>query len=264
MVKNEKGSAFYEQPLFKGVVAVLGLVTAILTIVGPLRGVVEGLLPSAETPTLNAEVIFDTSAAMEKSLQGKEKRREAALEALGNSRFWPSEGVGLRRTDPDCGEEPSDVLVPLGTGHVDEVQAVAAEQESEGTPNLVAAIFAALSEFAEPPYSEDPVSDKRVLVFTAGVDQCSEDPAGELEHLLKGSGINRAKSEFKLFGLEASSKETRQLKGLEDALKSAGAYARVWTPDSNEGLNRGVEEMNAEAEERPGVPEGERTVPVGG
>jgi hypothetical protein len=264
MADDKQGRAFYERREFKGVVAVLGLVTAILAIVGPLRSVIGELVPDPSTPTLNAQVIFDTSAAMGKPFHGKEERREASLEALRSSRFWPSEGVGLRGTDPICGEGSGDPLVPLGIGHVDEVQAAAAEQEPEGKSNLVAAVFAALSEFAEPPYSDDPALSKRVIVFSAGIDECSEDPVGELEHLLKGSGVNRAKSEFKLFGLNASPREKQQLNGLKAALESAGAYTRVWTPRRPEQLYRGVEEMNKEAEARPGLPEPEVTVPADG
>jgi hypothetical protein len=264
MAEEEKSPAFYERRPFRGVVAVLGLVTAMLAIAGPLRSVIDGLFPGPGTPVLNAEVIFDTSAAMEKPMRGSEKRRDTALEALGDTRFWPAEGVGLRRTDPSCDQEPSDLLVPIGTGHVDEVQAVAARQKPEGSSNLVAAIASAVSEFMEPPYSHDPTGDKRVIVFTAGVDECTADPAGQLESLLRGSGINRARSEFKLIGLKASASEARRLGRIEDVLRRAGAYARVWTPRNNRQANRAVEEINSEAEGRPGVPEPETTIPSGG
>jgi len=112
--------------------------------------------------------------------------------------------------------------VPIGADHADEVRAVAAKQKPEGRPNLVSAVFAALAELSEPPYSDDPMSHKRVIVFAAGVDRCARDPAGELEHLLRGSGINRAKGEFKLFGLSASEREERQLNAVKAALERPG------------------------------------------
>jgi len=258
---EKKSPAFYERRQFKGAVAVLGVITALLAIAGPLRSAVSGLFPAGTPPSLNAEVIFDTSAAMGKTFDGREKRREASLEALRASRFWPNEGVALRRTEPGCGDDTSDLLVPFDTDHTAEVYAVAKAQRPGGKSNLIAAVSAAMAELAEPPYDDDPPSSKRVLVFTAGLDRCAPDPVGELEQLVGGSGPARARSEFKLFGLNLSPKERRQLHALGRALERSGAYAKVWTPSNFEQLYRAVEAMNEEAESRPGLPEPEETVP---
>lgn len=265
MPDDTKGHSFYERRWFRSVVAVLGVVTAVLAIVGPLRSVIGDLFPDPTPPSFNAQVIFDTSEAMGGPFQGEETRREAGLEALRSSRFWPTEAVGLRRTDPSCAEgDPDDLLVPLGTGHTDEVHAAAEEQKPEGRPNLVGTLFAALSKFSEPPYDDYPPYKKRVIVFTAGVDRCGRDPAAELDELLGDSGAQLARSQFKLFGLKSSPREGRRLTRLKATLERAGAEARIWPAENRRQLFRGVEEMNQEGEARPGLPQPERTMAADG
>jgi len=263
MPDGAKSPAFYEQRWFKAVVSVLGLTTALLAIAGPLRSAVRGLFPGPAHPALNTQVIFDTSAAMGDPFHGMENRRDAGLEALRSTRFLPSEGVGLRRTDPRCSEEPSDPLVPLGIDHGEEVRATAEEQKLEGRSNLIIAVRSAIAEFAAAPYEEDSADQKRIIVIAAGVDECAPEPIEELEHVLSGADLNRDTSEFKLFGLDASSEEERRLKALERALSRTGASVRVWTPHNVKQLYRDVEKMNREGESRPGVPPGEQTIPDG-
>jgi len=241
---GEEGGPFWERGWFKGVVAVVGLVAAVWALVGAPRlwDVVADAL-SSDPPVSYTEVVLDTSSAMGEDFAGKgETKLDAAARAIRQTvGELDNEGLALRRTGSDCGGS-SELVVDFGSDQADEVASTAQKQQPSGSPNLTGAVIAALDDFKTPGRSDGPPSTRRVLVFTAGVDECFEGDAVEkIGAELEGAEISKSSS-LTLIALKSSGQDLRRLKELEEAL-SGYAYVDSRTPETVDELDQAVENV---------------------
>lgn len=248
MADGEKGRApFYERRAFRGTVAIVALTTALLALVGPLRGIVEELFPTTE-PVSWAEVVLDTSAAMKKEFDG-ETRFEAATEAVAETvKELDNFGLGLRRTAVTC-KGTSDQVVEMKSDHTDEVIDAARDLEPEGESSIVDAVVGGLNEFAQEPMARRGPESRQLFVFTSAVSECSDgDLAGELADVLEGAEISKA-SKVRLIALGATSEEKAELERFKATL---GEYVdvppEIATPQTTETLNVLANEMGTDAD----------------
>lgn len=255
MGNGEKRPPFYERRTFQGTAAVVALVAAILALVGPLKGIVDDLFPATE-PVSWVEVVLDTSSAMGKGFDG-ETRLQAATEAIEKAvKELDKSGLGLRRTATSCGGR-SEQLVNLDSGNADEVIGEAQSLHPEGNASIVDAVVGGLEEFnGEPMASRGPQS-RRLLVFTAGVSECSSGNLGEeVAEALESANISES-SKVELIALGASGEERAQLAGFEAELDDY-AQVKVYLPENKEELNSTAEEAGENASTADENLEGER------
>ncbi len=241
---TSRKNPFWERGWFKGAVAVIGLVAAVWALVGAPRlwDVVTDAF-STDPPVSYTEVVLDTSSAMGESFEAEgETKLDAAARAIRQSvAEFDNEGLALRRTSSSCGGR-SELVVDFHADQAEEVARAAQEQQPGGTPNLTQAVIAALEDFKTTERSSGPPSSRRVLVFTAGVDECFQgDVAKKIKAELAGAEISKASS-FTLIALKASDQELQQLLALEDALAKY-AYVETRTPESVEELDGAVKEV---------------------
>lgn len=241
---GKKGTPFYESRAFKGTAAVVALVAAILALVGPLKGVVADLFPSEE-PVSWVEVVLDTSSAMEKEFDG-ETRLEAATRAIQKAvKELHNEGLGLRRTATSC-EGESEQLVDLDSGHTESVVAEAQKLHPQGESSIVDAVVGGLEEFKREPIASRGPESRRLLVFTAGVSECSGGNLGEeIGEALEGAEISKA-SKVELIALGASEEEQAELEDFETVLKKY-ANVKLDIPENGEELDEIAEEAGESA-----------------
>lgn len=263
---DDKGSTpFYEHPRFKGTVAVIGLVSAVFALVGvpKLIDVIGDAISTDKAVALsNTAVILDTSAAMGQPFEAGDTRFDAALKAMGQAVPGNKEGLALRRTGPECGGEEEEPLVDFGTGNRQAVLGEAEAQRPGGKSNIVKAVIEAVEEFRSNPKFNRPDSTRRILVFTAGRDDCfSGNVADKLSAELKDDRISAS---FALIALNASGQGLIQLRELKSALKSAGADPEIYTPDDQDELNENAEEVKASAPNPPSEKEEEEGEEGGG
>jgi hypothetical protein len=245
MSGDEKSPPFYESRTFQGTVAVVALVTAILALVGPLKGVISDLFPDGEEPVSWVEVILDTSSAMEEEFDGETKLEAAAGAIQKAVKELDNEGLGLRRTALSC-DGKSEQLVPLDSGHTDDVIGEAQNLQPEGDSNIVDAVVGGLEEFKREPIASRGPESRRLLVFTAGVDECSDGNLGEeIRDELEGADISKS-SKVELIALGASDEEKAQLEEFETVLKGY-AHVELQNPESNEELEGIAEEAGENA-----------------
>jgi hypothetical protein len=245
MDDGEKKEAFYERRAFQGTAAVVALATAVLALVNPLKGIVDDLSSDGTEPVSWVEVVLDTSAAMDKEFDG-ETRLQAAGDAIEKAvKELNNSGLGLRRTATSC-DGNSEQLVELDSGHADEVIDEAQSQSAEGDSSIVDAVVGALEEFKREPIASRGPDSRRLLVFTAGVSECSSGNLGEeIGEALESADISEA-SKVELISLGASSDETAQLEEFEARL---GEFANVklYTPESTQELNSVAQEAGESA-----------------
>lgn len=244
MGNGEKKPPFFERRTFQGTAAVVALATAILALIGPLRGIVNDLFPTTE-PVSWVEVVLDTSSAMEKGFDG-ETRLQAATEAIEKAvKELDNTGLGLRRTATSC-EGKSEQVVGLDNGNADEVIDEAQSLSPEGSASIVDAVVGGLEEFNREPIASRGPQSRRLLVFTAGVSECSDGNLGEeIAEALETADISKS-SKLELIALGASSDERAELEGFEAALEEY-AQVKVYTPDTKEELNNVAEEAGESA-----------------
>lgn len=244
MADEGRKPPFFERRGFQGTAAVVALATAVLALVGPLRGIVEDLFPTTE-PVTWVEVVLDTSSAMRKGFDG-ETRLEAATEAIEKTvKELDNSGLGLRRTSNSC-EGRSEQLVGLDSSNADEVIDEAQSQHPEGDASIVDAVVGGLEEFNREPIASRGPESRRLLVFTAGVSECSTGNLGEeIAEALQSADISES-SKVELISLGASSGEEAELQSLETALDGY-ANVRLYTPKSKEELNDVAREAGASA-----------------
>jgi von Willebrand factor type A domain len=245
MGDGEKRGPFYEHRAFQGTVAVVALATAVLALVGPLKGVVDDLFPTTE-PVSWVEVVLDTSSAMEKGFDG-ETRLEAASQAIEKAvKELDNSGLGLRRTATSCDGE-SEQLVGLGSDHTDEVISEAQSLSPVGDSSIVDAVIGGLEEFNREPMASRGPESRRLLVFTAGVSECSSGDLGEeVAEALESADISKSGSKLELIALGASGEEKTQLAEFEEELDEY-AKVKVYTPENSEELNSVAEEASESA-----------------
>jgi hypothetical protein len=236
---------FYERRTFQGTAAVVALATAVLALVGPLKGIVDDLFPTTE-PVTWIEVVLDTSSAMEKGFDG-ETRLEAATQAIEKSvKELDNSGLGLRRTATSC-EGESEQLVGLGSDHTGEVISEAQNLSAAGDSSIVDAVIGGLEEFNREPMASRGPESRRLLVFTAGVSECSSGNLGEeVAEALESANVSKSGSKLELIALGASGEERAQLAEFETEL---GEYAKVkvYAPKTSEELNSVAEEASESA-----------------
>jgi len=239
-------SAFHERRWFRGVVALLGLATAVWGFLGaPRPWQVATDLTANELPLSNTEIVLDASSPMARRFGGQTKL-EAAAEAI--ERYvvpLSNEGLALRRAGGGC-DESGELLVGFDDDHQDEVSAAAAAQGASGRSNIAYAIRAAIDDFSSDRF-QGPASTKRILVFMGGSDQCAEDPSDEIRSELQRSGIENAV--FRLVALKVSGKEQRRLRDFKQEL-APYADVEIRTPDTAQEFEEIVE---VEAEEVQGT-----------
>ncbi len=242
--KDKKRPPFYERRAFQGTAAVIALATAILALVGPLKGIVDDLFPTTE-PVTWVEVVLDTSSAMEKGFDG-ETRMQAATQAIKKAvKELDNSGLGLRRTATDC-DDNSKQVVKLGSDHADDVIKEAEEQQPEGEASIVDAIVGGLEEFNREPIASRGPESRRLLVFTAGVNECSDDDLGaEITEALETADISES-SKVELIALGASAEEAAQLEELKAALAEE-ANVELYNPETTEELNSRAESAGEKA-----------------
>lgn len=244
MSDDERVPPFYERRAFQGTAAVVALTTAILALVGPLKGIVDDLFPTTE-PVSWVEVVLDTSSAMEKEFDG-ETRLQAAAQAIEKAvKELDNSGLGLRRTATSC-DGRSKQIVQLGSGHTNEVIDEAQNQSPAGDSSIVDAVIGGLEEFKREPIASRGPQSRRLLVFTAGVSECSGGNLGEeIAEALESADISES-SKLELIALGASSEERRQLAEFESALDGY-ANVKLYTPEDKQELNSAAEEAGASA-----------------
>jgi von Willebrand factor type A domain len=242
---DKKSPPFYESRTFQGTVAVVALVTALLALVGPLKGVVGDLFPEGEEPVSWVEVVLDTSSAMEAEFDGETKLEAAAGAIQKAVKELDNEGLGLRRTAPSC-EGQSKQLVGLDSGHADDVIDEAQSLQPEGESNIVDAVVGGLQEFKREPIASRGPESRRLLVFTAGVSECSDGNLGEeIKEELEGAEISKS-SKVELIALGASEEEKAQLEEFETALEGV-AHVQIQLPENSEELEGVAEEAGENA-----------------
>jgi hypothetical protein len=241
---GKKGTPFYESRVFQGTAALVALATALLALVGPLKGVVDDLFPTEE-PVSWVEVVIDTSSAMEKEFDG-ETRLEAATRAIQKAvKELDNEGLGLRRTATSC-EGNNKQLVDLDSGHTENVINEAQNQRPEGESSIVDAVVGGLEEFKREPIASRGPESRRLLVFTAGVSECSEGNLGEeIGEALEGAEISKS-SKVELIALGASEEEKGELEEFETVLKKY-ANVKLETPENSEELDSVAKEAGENA-----------------
>ncbi len=246
MGESEKSQPpFYERRAFQGTAAIVALATALLALVGPLKGVVDDLFPSTE-PVTWVEVVLDTSEAMDEEFDGVTKL-EAANQAIQKAvKELDNSGLGLRRTATTCGGE-SEQVVPLGGDHGDDVVEEARELRPEGESSIVDAVVGGLEEFNREPMASRGPKSRQLLVFTTAAGECSDDDlAEELKETLEGADISAA-SRVELIALGASSAEKQQLEEFKVALGER-ANVDLYTPEDTEELNDVATKVGAQTD----------------
>lgn len=258
MADDKENAPFYDSPRFKGTVAVVGLVSAVLAILGApkLIDVIDEAVSTEEAVAIsNTAVILDTSATMDQPFEAGDTRFDAAVQAMGQAVPGNKEGLALRRTGPECDGAEEEPLVGFGTGNRDEVLKEAKAQHPDGKSNIVKAVIEAVEEFRSNPKFNRPDSTRRILVFTSGLDECfSGNVADKLSAELKGDRISAS---FALIALNASGKGLVQLRELESALESAGADPEIYTPDDQGELDENAKEVKDSAPNPPSEEEEE-------
>jgi hypothetical protein len=248
MEQDRKKAPIHEQSWFKGTAAAVVLLGGIVALVGAITSwsVVKGLFEGDPAAASNTEIILDTSAAMGEPFEDEGKTKlEAAVGAIGEAGQRNDEGLALRVTSPECGEEDEDLLVDFGTNHTSDVVSAAEEQSPAGKANITEAIVEALGDFRNNPQFNGSRSTRRVLVFTSGLDECFEgDAAGRIESELKEADVSAS---FTLIALKASEEQLEQLGELEEALTAANANVETRAPQDSEELEGVVEEVKEES-----------------
>lgn len=253
---DEKSNVpFYERRAFQGTAAIVALATALLALVGPLKGVVDELFPSTE-PVTWVEIVLDTSAAMEEEFDGVTKF-EAANEAIRKAiKELDNSGLGLRRTATTC-DGRSEQVVPLGGDHGDDVIDEARDLRPEGESSIVDAVVGGLEQFNREPMASRGPESRQLLVFTTAAGECSDDDlAKELEETLEGADISQS-SRVELIALGTSSTEREQLQEFKAALGER-ANVDLYTPEDTEELNDVASEAAAQTDAVNEVLEDER------
>jgi hypothetical protein len=256
MAEERQGGPFYESGWFKGIGAVAALIIAVLTVGGTIGnwGFVKGIFEGEAVAVSNTEIVLDTSAVMEGPFEGHKKSKfEAAIGAIEEAGEREDEGLALRVTSPTCGGEEEELLVGFGKNHKDDVLRAAEEQQPRGKANITGAIVQAIGDFRNEPQFDGPGSTRRVLVFTAGQDECfGGDVAARIESELKGTEVSAT---FTLIALKPSGVEPKSVTELKRALESADAVVETRTPKNTEELEETVAEVETEAAQ--GVEAGE-------
>jgi hypothetical protein len=241
---EETTPPFYERRLFQGTAAVVALAAAVLALMGPLKSVIDELFPSTK-PVSWVEVVLDTSSAMGREFDG-ETRLQAASQAIEKAvKELDNSGLGLRRTATSCDGE-SEQLVDLAGGHSDKVIAEARQLHPQGSSSIVDAVIGGLEEFQREPIASRGPASRRLLVFTAGVSDCSSGNVGEeIAEALSGADISQS-SKVELIALGASGEEKDQLEEFETALDGV-ANVKLYTPEDQSELNDVAEEAGEQA-----------------
>jgi hypothetical protein len=243
----KNGAPFYERRGFQGMVAVVGLLTAIWGLSGaPSPWSFLDELLSTDVARSNTEIVLDTSAAMAEPFAEGETKLEAAVDALQAAGGRNDEGLGLRQTNPSC-EFEEEPLVGIGTDHVDQVVSAAEQLHPEGKSNIIGAVLAALGEFRANPDYNRLGSVRRVLVYTAGQDDCfSGNPGERIRAELAGAHVSAS---FTLIALSASETDLARLHVFESVLESAGVSAETVAADNPEQLDQANEQAAEESED---------------
>lgn len=239
---------FYERRGFQGTVAVVSLAAALTALVGAPTpwSVAASIFFPAGVAVSNTEIVLDTSAAMGQRFAQGETKLDAAVRAIEQSSTHDEEGLALRRTSAICGGD-GELLVDFGTDHEDAVLTAAREQRPSGSSAIVSAVLEALGDFRNEPSFNGPRSTRRVLVFTAGDEDCFEgDVARRIESELKGADV---RASFTLIALRPSGPGLEGLAELEGALRSADAFVETRTPDTPGQLEDVVDDVDRDAEE---------------
>ncbi len=258
MVDPQKNPPFYEHRWFQGAVAVIGLATAIWALVGaPKPWQVAADLSATKLPLSDTELVLDASSAMGKSF-GHKSKLDAAADAIGQYVVPLShEGLALRRAGGEC-DEAGELLVDFGSGHSDDVQEAAAEQQPEGSSNMSYAVRAAIDDFTAEGFRNGPSAEKRILIFTGGEDECAEYATDEIRDALQQSGIETV---FRLVALGATKREEKRLEAFKKAL-APYADVEIRAPSTEAQLEEVMRQETAAATES-AVPEGEEEAEEG-
>jgi hypothetical protein len=252
MADSQKTPPFYEQRWFQGAVALIGLATTIWALVGaPKPWQVAADLSATKLPLSDTELVLDASSAMGESF-GHRSKLDAAADAIGQYVVPLShEGLALRRAGGEC-DEAGELLVDFGSGHSDDVQEAAAEQQPEGSSNMSYAVRAAIDDFTAEGFRNGPSAEKRILIFTGGEDECAEYATDEIRDALQQSGIETV---FRLVALGATKKEEHRLEAFKRAL-APYADVEIRAPSTEAQLEEVMRQETAAATES-AVPEEE-------
>ena len=178
---------FYEHRAFKGTAAAVALVTALVALVGPFGGLVDGLFPDSPERVAWTQVVLNTSSVMGEGFgDGDETTLEAAVGGVAKAiKELDNSGVGLRATSSSC-EGESRKLIDLANGDAEEVILEAQKQQATGDASIVDAILGGLDEFNREPMRNHGPESKTMYVFTTETPSCPwDDPTGEVQRRLE-------------------------------------------------------------------------------
>lgn len=243
---------FYEQNPFRGLVAAVGLLTAIWAFTGldtPSR-IVSKATEAQPLPLKNTMIVLDTSARMNERFGRVTKYDIAATAAAQWAVSGEDAGLALRAAGGACGREP-EPLVDFGKGNSDEVRQAAFEQEPAGKSNFAAAVRTAISEFSDARFKQSG-AENQILVFLGGEDECGLVPGEEIRDELEDSNV---KTVFRFFALKVSKKTKRSLEAMERQLEPK---ARVEVREANtlRQVYQAVREVKSEEAEEAAEPGG--------
>lgn len=244
---------FYEHRAFKGIAAVVALVTALVALAGPLGKALDGLSSDPPERTAWTQIVLNTSSAMGQGFgDGDETELEAAVAGVAKAvKELDNAGVGLRGTSADC-EDESRKLIDLADGDAEEVVNAAKRERPAGNASIVDAILGGLDEFNREPMRSQGPEAKSLFVFTTNSPSCPwDDPTGEVERRLSeadhkrygsvevfaltsagedGALASAGRPETKMVALQAVAETGAELAALESLLGSEAKIHRVATP----------------------------------
>ncbi len=132
-----------------------------------------GLIPfsRSEFTGLNVEVLVDRSAVMNEPLSSDLTKLEAAVQAVRsqvfNERVADTDNLALRQFGGSCQSEGTQLVVPFGLNHQDDVDAALDGLTGQGDTNLTAGMVRAIGDFAQ-------ISggDSSLIVISGGAESC--------------------------------------------------------------------------------------------
>lgn len=243
--------SFYDRGIFKGAVAVVGLLSAVWAFSGaPKPWEAASELAANPLPLRNTEIILDASSRMGTPF-GKATKLDIAAEAVDRYAAASEHiGLALRRVGGSC-DKPYEPVVGFDDGHGDDVSAAAGTLRPSGSSNLDLAVLSAINDFSGEAFHR-PGAENQIVIFAGGGDQCGDRTGREIRHQLEQAEIN---PEFHVYAIHVSKQELKSLKAMKRQLKKV-APVELDQADNVKQLYRAVQE-DAAADTGPQAGRGE-------
>jgi hypothetical protein len=178
---------------------------------------------TASPPTMNQEIVLDTSTGMKNDFDGKPSKLDAAVNALRKRIMPEGDNLALRAFGGLCRQDgESRLLVPFGTGRRGRIERAANGLAPGGQSTLVSAVIAALTDIEPLPHT------RRVVVITGHADQCYEEGIRELKQRFaaqpKTAGKEPVVLEIRFIGLSVSAADAPKIRQISDAVKGQAYF----------------------------------------